>query len=87
MNEAGRAGQDAGPARLSGRTFGVERIILDGGTFVECTFEGTTLVYFGGKIPAVDRCRLDNVKFEFEGPAKNTVELLRWLIAQKAIEF
>ena len=83
---AGRAGA-AGPARLSGRTYGAERIILDGGTFVECTFDGTTLVYFGGKIPEVDRCRLNNVKIEFEGPAKHTVELLRWLIAQKAIEF
>jgi hypothetical protein len=85
VNEA--AGQ-AGPAPgLSGRTFGAERVILDGGTFVDCAFEGSTLVYFGGKIPEINRCRLTNVKFEFEGPAKNTVELLRWLMAQKAIEF
>ena len=85
--EPGRAEEHAGPARLAGRSFGAERVILDGGSFVECTFDGTTLVYFGGRIPEVDRCSLNNVRFEFEGPAKNTVELLRWLMAQKAIVF
>jgi hypothetical protein len=85
--EAGRAERSPEPARLAGRTFGAERVILDGGTFVDCAFEGSTLVYFGGGIPEIDRCRLTDVRFEFEGPAKNTVELLRWLRAQSAIDF
>jgi hypothetical protein len=73
-------------AELKGKTFGAERIILDGGRFVECEFNGTTLVYFGGSIPEVDRCRLNGVNFAFEGPAKNTVELLRWLNSQRVID-
>ena len=73
-------------AELKGMTFGSDRVILDGGRFVECEFNGTTLVYFGGIIPEVDRCRLNGVSFSFEGPAKNTVDLLRWLNSQKAID-
>jgi hypothetical protein len=73
-------------AELKGKTFGADRIILDGGTFIECEFNGTTLVYFGGGIPEMDRCRLNGVNFSFEGPAKNTVELLRWLNSQRVID-
>ena len=72
-------------AELNGKTFGPGRIILDGGCFIDCEFNGTTLVFFGGSIPQIDRCRLNGVNFTFEGPAKNTVELLRWLNSQGAI--
>ncbi len=73
-------------AELKGKTFGADRIILDGGRFIECEFNGTTLIYCGGSIPEIDRCRLNGVSFSFEGPAKNTVELLRWLNSQRVID-
>lgn len=76
----------ASRAELRGKTFGVDRIILDGGRFIECEFNGTTLIYCGGGIPEIDRCRLNGVNFSFEGPAKNTVELLRWLNSQRVID-
>lgn len=75
----------SGRVELKGKKFGADRIILDGGRFVECEFDGTTLVYFGGRIPEIDRCRLNKVNFRFEGPARNTVELLRWLNEQRVI--
>lgn len=76
----------ASRAELRGKTFGADRIILDGGRFIECEFNGTTLIYCGGGIPEIDRCRLNGVNFSFEGPAKNTVELLRWLNSQRVID-
>ena len=44
-----------GRAELRGKTFGADRIILDGGRFIECEFNGTTLIYFGGSIPEMYR--------------------------------
>ena len=58
------------------RTFKDERVILDGGSFIRCTFEGCTIVYFGGPLPEMQSCWFDNVQFSFQGPARNTVELL-----------
>ena len=77
---------NASRTELNKKRFGIERVILDGGCFIECEFDGTTLVYFGGAMPEMDRCRLHNVSFNFEGPAKNTVELLRWLNSQRVID-
>ena len=86
------AGSEPGPAQIveatrmfHDRTFTDERVILDGGHFVRCRFEGTTLVYFGGRIPELERCWFDNVRFSFEGPAMHTVELLRKL-REKGVE-
>ena len=58
------------------RTFRDERVLLDGGCFVRCTFEGSTLVYFGGQIPEMQQCWFHDVKFSFQGPARNTLDLL-----------
>lgn len=87
MSAGGGAGPAARPAAiLKGMSFGPERLILDGLSFQDCTFTNTTLIYYGGKAPELQRCKLDNVRFEFEGPAGNTVELLRWLLRQGAID-
>lgn len=67
---------------IRGRSFGQERIVLDGAHFVDCSFAGTTLLYFGGKIPELENCRLDGVIFTLEGPAKNTLRLVRQLEGQ-----
>lgn len=61
------------------RTFTDERVLLDGGSFLRCSFEGSTLVYFGGQLPEMQDCRFDDVRFSFEGPAMNTLDLLRKL--------
>ena len=58
------------------RAFKDERVILDGARFVRCTFDGSILVYFGGRLPEMEECWFDNVQISFEGPARNTLELL-----------
>lgn len=67
---------------IRGRAFGEERIVLDGAHFVDCSFAGTTFVYFGGKIPELENCRLQGVVFTLEGPAKNTLRLVKQLEGQ-----
>ena len=67
------------------RTFRDERVILDGGCFVNCRFEGSILVYFGGRIPEIQDCRFNDIRFSFEGPAGHTLELLRKL-KEKGVE-
>jgi hypothetical protein len=71
---------------IANRLYGQERVVMDGMRFEDCVFTGTQLVYFGGAVPIMNRCQLDGVKFVFEGPAKNTVDLLQWLRSQNAIE-
>jgi hypothetical protein len=61
------------------RSFKDERIILDGARFLDCTFEGTTLVFFGGQLPEMQNCSFSDVRFSLEGPAGNTLDLLRKL--------
>ncbi len=68
-------------ARVSGRTVSSSTV----GTFRHCVFEGSTLVYFGGQIPHMEQCDMRGVKFEFGGPARNTVQLLGWLRTQNMI--
>lgn len=65
-----------------GRRFGSERIVLDGMRFVDCTFEGSSLAYFGGPPPQLERCRFTGVEFSFAGPARHTIQTLQWLIGQ-----
>jgi hypothetical protein len=71
---------------VSNRTYGPERVVVDGMHFADCLFDSTQLVYFGGAVPVMNRCELKGVRFVFEGPAKNTVDLLQWLRSQNAIE-
>jgi glycosyltransferase involved in cell wall biosynthesis len=73
------------PPFYSGRRFGAEHVGLDGATFADCTFNGTSLVYNGGKPPLFDGCSFNYVGFDFEGPAKDTVALVRWLVDQGII--
>jgi hypothetical protein len=70
---------------LEKKRFGAERVLVDNGVFKDCLFEGSTLVYFGGVIPHMENCDMRGVKFEFGGPAKNTVDLLGWLRSQNMI--
>ena len=52
---------------------------MDDSAFIRCAFNGTTLVFCGGKAPRFERCALNGVSFDFQGSALNTLEALRWL--------
>lgn len=81
--------EDSRPYLLSyeGKNFAGTRVTIDDRQFKDCHFNGATLVYFGGRHPDMTNCQLTDVKFEFVGPAKNTVELLAWLRSQGVINF
>ena len=36
-------------------------VLVDDGTFIDCTFTGTILHYGGGEHPKFEQCTLDNV--------------------------
>lgn len=65
---------------VRGRRFGKETVLLDGMHYVDCSFEGTQLLYFGGAVPKLDGCRMTDVAFGFKGPAKNTMDFVKLLI-------
>ena len=84
MNHSSPGGLDQS-LMFQDRTFKDERVILDGARFVRCTFDGSILVYFGGQLPEMEECWFNDVQFSFEGPARNTLELLAKL-KEKGVE-
>ncbi len=57
--------------------FSTGEVSLDDNKFFDCTFDGCVLFYEGGQIPSLVACNLVNFKFEFRGPADNTVAFLK----------
>ena len=53
----------------------------DGGHFIGCTFEGTTLVYGGGEHPKFDECTLEGVNWYFSEGALRTIQFLQLINA------
>lgn len=64
---------------VANKNFGKGKLRIDGTRFVACSFDGTDLVYAGGKVPVFEDCRFSNNKFELYGSAYNTFELFRLL--------
>ena len=62
-----------------GQTFTGIRIVMDGGTFVDCVFEKCTL-HFSATLPVtMERVRWIDSRWEFGGPAAHTLEFLKSL--------
>ena len=66
---------------VSGQRFGAETLKMDGVHFTNCAFSDTTLRYLGGTVPIFEGCTMSGVKFQFDGTASNTYELLKQLVA------
>jgi hypothetical protein len=68
--------ETGGTAR--GMTFtGDDAIHVDGGRFIECRFEGSVLIYSGGRPPEFENCMIGDTRWRFEGPALRTIQLLQ----------
>ena len=65
-------------------TFEGKTIVLDGGSFYECQFKGCTLKFSGLLPVTLDGCVFENNKWEFLGPALNTVGFMKALYASGA---
>ena len=71
-------------AEIRGRTFDKGASLkVDGDTFVECTFTGTTLKYGGGAHPKFERCTLTGINWYFTDAALRTIQLLQGLNASE----
>jgi hypothetical protein len=53
----------------------------DGGHFIGCTFESTTLTYGGGEHPKFEQCSLNGVNWHFTGEALRTIQFLQLINA------
>lgn len=63
---------------IEGRKEKNTTVILDGKSFVSCSFENCTLVYHGGETAWVDT-RIVACNIVLQGPASNTANALRGL--------
>ncbi|NJL94067.1 MAG: hypothetical protein HC915_10220 [Anaerolineae bacterium] len=61
------------------QVFGDEEVQVDGRQFKNCRFEGTTLHYTGGALPAFINCQFNAVSLGFGGAADHTLTFLRGL--------
>lgn len=60
-------------------TFEGKTIVLDGGSFYVCQFKGCTLIFNGVLPVTMDGCSFDNCKWQFSGPAQNTIGFMQAL--------
>jgi hypothetical protein len=54
-----------------------DRVEADGGTFINCDFQSAILLYGGGEHPKFEDCTFGDLRWQFEGPALRTVQLLQ----------
>ena len=52
------------------------QIFIDGGTFVECTFNNCTMIYSGLMQGQIQSCRFEGCEWKFSGPARNGLDFL-----------
>jgi hypothetical protein len=57
---------------IEGESFGVQRVYLDGKRFVNCTFEGTEIVFKGETGFELKNNTLTGIKIALDGPAATT---------------
>ena len=64
------------------QTFTDVTIHLDGCTFIDCTFEQCRLIYSGFMVGHTQRCNFVGCKWEFAGPAANTIGFMTAIYGQ-----
>lgn len=54
-------------------------IELDGATFIECTYVGSTLIYSGGILPKFEKSTFKDCPIKYSGPADKREEFATYL--------
>ena len=67
----------AAPARIEGKWFNHQRVVLDGYTFSNCRFDGCELVVNKGTY-RIERCFFENCSVSFGGEALKVAKLCNW---------
>src|SRR5436190_18273023 len=52
------------------------QVFIDGGTFIECTFNSCSMVYSGLMLGQFQSCRFEGCHWKFSGPARNALDFL-----------
>jgi hypothetical protein len=68
-------------SRQENREFTSSNIVIDDAEFENCTFTDCTLLYRGGAFSLRGNKFLGEMRFLMDGPAANTLDLLRLLYA------
>lgn len=63
--------------KYENRTITGETLKLDGAEFISCRLDDCDLVFAGGVPPSIVDCAIRNCRVTFEGPALNTLALLK----------
>jgi hypothetical protein len=74
--------QPKGYRTIEGESFGVQRVVLDGKRFINCSFDGTELVIKGEAGGEFNNNKLTNIRLTFDGPAAGTIFTLRALYSE-----
>ena len=61
-----------------------KKIVLDGGSFYHCKFDGCILVFSGLLPVTLDNNSFNNCSWEFSGPASDTIAFMTALYASGA---
>lgn len=64
---------------VKGKTYGAQRLPIDGGRFVDCTFNQTKLIFKACDTVAFEDCAFKECDWVFEGSALLTLQLLSGL--------
>ncbi len=68
------------PRAFTGQTFTQgQRVPLDDGVFINCTFQGAVLAYAGSGLVRFDNCTFENITWTFEGPSVNVINFLQYM--------
>ena len=60
-------------------TFKNKSLQLDGNEYIDCSFESCSLTFRGEDSTTLDNCSYVDVDFNFDGPAKATLDFLESL--------
>jgi len=71
---------------ITNKSFGVEKVSLDGNDFVNCQFDGTELLYKGEHKFGLQNCHMNSIRLLFAGHAGNTVTTLKDLYKDPAFK-
>lgn len=61
------------------QTFTNEEIVLDGNRYVGCVFNRCVLIYTGGELPNLERCKFNSTRIQLDGAAQQTLSYMRML--------
>jgi len=68
---------------IAKKKFGTERVILDGKSFINCTFDRTDLIFNGEQLFSIEGCQLRNTRLVFDKYSNLTIQQLHILYKDK----